>query len=525
MKLRTKIILWNIAIILVVIGSISALSYKQMKVMLKNQIGDDLLNMANTVAMMKEVQNNIGEPDGSDKIQNTIERIRLKTGVQFIVVIDMNGIRYSHPVIDNIGKEFEGGDEDRVLKYAESYVSESTGTLGESIRAFAPVYKDGTQVGAVCVGVLAGKANSDVASKIYNFIPFLFVGLLLGIIGGLILSYSIKKTIFGLEPEEIAWLLKEKETIFQSIKEGILALNKDGTIKMFNRAAGNILKLTQQDIGRPITDFNYGKKIVEFSKSAEILNNMEIKVNNDMTVMCKYNSLKDEKNNIIGSVISLENLTEIKKMAEELTGIKKMTWSLRAQNHEFMNKLHVISGLIQLGEYDEALKYISNTAKKRKNISNIINEKIKNVSLAALLLSLYNKAEEARINFIIDKDTSLTKIPNSLPPDALGSIIGNIVENSMDAVESNGTGEIKLKIWEENKYLKIKISDNGCGIPENLRDNIYNVGVTSKSGQRGCGMYIVKQIIDEADGSIDFHVNNGTSWDINIPMERNDIND
>ncbi len=141
------------------------------------------------------------------------------------------------------------------------------------------------------------------------------------------------------------------------------------------------------------------------------------------------------------------------------------------------------------------------------------------------MLSLYNKAEEARINFIIDKDTRLTKIPSSLPPDALGSIIGNIVENSMDAVESNGTGEIKLKIWEENKYLKIKISDNGCGIPENLRNNIYNVGVTSKSGQRGCGMYIVKQIIDEADGSIDFHVNNGTSWDINIPMERNDIND
>ena len=121
----------------------------------------------------------------------------------------------------------------------------------------------------------------------------------------------------------------------------------------------------------------------------------------------KYNPLKNDKDEVIGVVMNFRDLTEVKKMAEELTGIKKMTWSLRAQNHEFMNKLHTISGMIQLEEYKEAVKFISNVAKNRNEINSILTDQIKNVSIAALLFSKYNKAEEARIIFKIDAELSI----------------------------------------------------------------------------------------------------------------------
>lgn len=239
-----------------------------------------------------------------------------------------------------------------------------------------------------------------------------------------------------------------------------------------------------------------------------------------LTIFCKYNPLKNDKGEVIGLVMNFRDLTEVKKMAEELTGIKKMTCSLRAQNHEFMNKLHAISGMIQLEEYTEAVKFISNVSKTRKDISSILTGQIKNVPIAALLLSKFNKAEESRIIFEIDSSCHLDQLPEYMREDELGSVIGNLIENSLDEVSTDGNGFVHFKIFELENNLKIQVNDNGPGIPLDMRNIIYNIGTTTKTGQRGIGMYIVKKIIDETFGTIEFSVDNGTNWDITIPMER-----
>ena len=204
-------------------------------------------------------------------------------------------------------------------------------------------------------------------------------------------------------------------------------------------------------------------------------------------------------------------------MAEELTGIKKMTWSLRAQNHEFMNKLHTISGLIQLGELDEAVRYISKTVSSRGETTKIITE-IKNKTIEALLLSMYSKAEELRIELEIDKDSNLS-IPKLLSEEELGSLIANLLENSIEAVNVDGTGKVYFKIYVKEGNLIIDIKDNGPGIPLKLINKIYEPRFSTKSDKRGYGMYIVKKIIDQSLGTIDLSIENGTSWHIKIPME------
>ena len=409
----------------------------------------------------------------------------------------------------------------RVLNTGEEYISTASGTLGVSVRAFAPIYDDNNkQIGAVAVGMLYNKFDNEVYTKMYKFIPIIIIGLILGASGAIALSYNIKKAIFGLEPEEIALILKQKETVIENIKEGIIALDKNGCITLFNEEASRILGIQESDIGSPITDFTYESMVEVVLNSGESMKNIEIKARPGLNIMCKYSPIKGFKNQILGLVVTFEDLTEVRKMAEELTGIKKMAWSLRAQNHEFMNKLHTISGLVQLEEYDEAVKFINVIATSKKNITTIISDKIKDVSIAALILSKYSKCEEARINLVIDENSKITKLPEYMNSQELVSVVGNLIENSIDAVENDGTGEIYVKIYEEENQLKIITKDNGLGIPENIRDSIYQMGITSKDGGRGFGMYIVKKIIDEAKGTIDFKVNGGTEWNISIPMER-----
>jgi len=369
MKLKEKITSFVITILIISIGSITILSFIEMQRLLRSQIDRNMINIANSFASTYEVKEYLkgNENISRELLNDEIEKARLKTSVEFIVVMDMEGIRYSHPVKDKIGEKFIGGDEERVLNTGEEYVSTASGTLGVSVRAFAPIFDDNNkQIGAVAVGMLYNKFDNEVYTKIYKFIPIIIIGLILGALGAIALSYNIKKAIFGLEPEEIAIILKQKEIVIENIKEGIISLDRNGHITLFNGEASRILGLQQRDIGKPITDFTYESIVDEVLKSGETKKNIEIKVRPGVSIMCKYNPIKGYKDQVLGLVVTFEDLTEVRKMAEELTGIKKMAWSLRAQNHEFMNKLHTISGLVQLEEYDETVKYINIVATSKK---------------------------------------------------------------------------------------------------------------------------------------------------------------
>ena len=173
----------------------------------------------------------------------------------------------------------------------------------------------------------------------------------------------------------------------QNLKNGIIAIDSDGKVILFNKIAKEILKLEDEDIGKNVANlnFNYTDEMMEVLRTQEAVYNQEIKMRHDKTLMCSHTLLKNHKEEIIGVVSSFQDLTEVKNMAEELTGIKKMTCALRAQNHEFMNKLHTISGLIQLEEYNEAVEYISHISKLRGEVSDILSKRIKNTHIAGLL--------------------------------------------------------------------------------------------------------------------------------------------
>lgn len=526
MKLQTKL---TILIIIVVFISISIIIFFVASWMNKNIEGKartNIMNVAEMVAHSKEVIDELKIKDPNKKIGPYID-MQLKTldQIQYIIVADTEGIRYSHPNPQMIGKKFVGGDEFRVVKEGETYISEATGTLGKSLRAFIPIYdtENEKEIGFVSVGTLIQIIGEAKHMAILYIILISFCGLTVGIVGAFILANNIKNTLLGLEPEEITRLYNEKMGILDAIYEGLIAIDNKGKITLINDSALNILHyenhIDKNDIvGKDIEEVLPTTRLTTVLETGKSEFEKEQRINNTV-IMTNRIPIKD-RGKIVGAIATFRDKTEVTRLAEELTGAKKMSWSLRAQNHEFMNKLHTIAGLIQLEEYDEALQFISDVAKTRSKISSILTEKIKDPSLSAILLSKYNKAEESRVKFKIDEVSTLSLLPQYMTSEEIVSIVGNLIENSLDEVSNDGDGEIYIKIVQNKDYLEIKVKDNGPGIKEDYGNKIYEQGFTTKEGQRGHGMYIVKKIIEEANGSIEFKVDKGVLWDIIIPMVR-----
>jgi len=521
-KLQYRLTIFISVIIFIVIGGIGIVTYYQVQTSVETQMGNNAMDLAVTIASIDTIEKNLASSKNYKTVQKTIDSFSGKTRFKYIIVMDMKGRKYSYPYGKSLGKKYADGGEKRVLTKGESYVAKDKNVLITAIRAFVPIYYQGKQVGAVLVGLLTDTVYAELSTRLLYLKIALAGGLLIGILGAAILANTIKKSIFGLEPKEIALLLGQRDLVLQSLKNGILAIDKDGKIILFNKIAKKMLKLEDQDIDKNVSELNsnFTHEMIKVLGTQKAVYNQEIKLCQSKTLMCSHTLLKNYKDETIGVVSSFQDLTEVKNMAEELTGSKKMTCALRSQNHEFLNKLHTISGLMQLEEYDEAIEYISHISKVRGKISDILSERIKNTHIAGLLLAKYNKATEAKIYVEIDTNSYLDKIPENITVDEICSVLGNLLENSIEELVKFENGKIFIRVNSDNELLRIKIQDNGTGIKDSIKDKIFTHGFTTKVGNRGFGLSIVKKIIDYAGGNINILQDNGTIWDICIPMKR-----
>src|SRR5579875_3314422 len=194
--------------------------------------------VANTPLVIEALE---GKRNRAD-VELFADTIRRATGVRFIVVMDMNHIRLSHPDKDRIGQRFVGGDENRAM-HGQEYVSIAKGTLGTSLRAFVPIRTAaGKEVGVVAVGIMLNHVHEAVAQSEYIIYTGIGVGILIGILGALVLARRIKSILFDLEPHEIANLLQERNAMLESVREGILAVNRDCNIVVANAEAVRIYR-------------------------------------------------------------------------------------------------------------------------------------------------------------------------------------------------------------------------------------------------------------------------------------------
>ncbi|MBE5107895.1 two-component system sensor histidine kinase DcuS [Bacillus thuringiensis] len=480
--------------------------------------------IARIVANDSAVINGLIGKEDTSTIQTYTNRILKNTGVQFIVVMDMDGIRKSHPDPQKIGYHFIGGDEGPALK-GQEHVSLAKGTLGLSMRVFVPVFADtGKQLGAVAVGISADNVKESVKKIRHIIYVGVGVGILVGIIGAILLARHIKKSLFGLEPHRIAKILEERNAMLLSVKEGIIAVDKEANVTLINNEAKRLLKkigITEDFIGKDVALYTPNSRIKEVLKTGEAQLNVEQNIFGITIVTNRVPVYV--KGEIVGVIATFRDKTEIRKLAEELTGIRLYAEALRAQSHEFMNKMHVVLGLTHMKQYEELQKYVSSMVSEHQYEIGGVMKRIKSPVFAGFLLGKLSYAREKNIKLIISEDSDLPDIYDESITHELITIVGNLINNALDAVMSCEKKQVEMRI-HYGDALTITVQDTGSGIPEDKLDKLFAKGYSTKGDNRGYGLYLVKESTERINGEIHIHssIGKGTTITIEIPNSRDE---
>ncbi len=519
MKLQTKIILVVSMVIVGVAGAISLVFYNFISNSTEEHMAHGAMDMSSVIANEHEISERLYQKMRDGSIQEIVEEIRSKSRYQYIIVMDMDGIQYSYPYESGLYKHYKNGGEEKVLQGSDAYFLADTNRLISAIRVFQPIYYNNEQAGAVLIGLLSDEIQKEVDSEIQHLAGLVIGALVFGIAAAILLSLNIKKATFGLEPKEIAVLAGERDLILHSIERGIIAIDRNGKLLFRNRKASLLLDMpTDEDVTVKVSESAKAVYLImkEGIDSEQGIENEKVILGNDRPLLISVCLMHDHSGKVTGAVANLENMTQVQALAEELTGYRALVDSLRAQNHEFMNRLMTISGLIQLGEKDEVLSYITDLSSRNSRLQHLLSEQIRDNKIAGLLLTKYAAFSEKKVNVYINDESSLTGLPAKLTTDEACSIIGNLLDNSMDAVQNSDDKRIDIFISADRDHFELEVYNSGPEIDEETAKGIFEKGFSTKGENRGYGLYMVKNLVEKAGGQIEQENDKGVRWHVDI---------
>ncbi|WP_046174371.1 DcuS/MalK family sensor histidine kinase [Domibacillus indicus] len=464
------------------------------------------------------IQNGLAGGDRA-AVQQFAEKTRKQIGVDYITVFDQNGIRLSHPNPDLIGQRFQGGDEGPALDGKE-HLSTAEGSLGVSVRYFTPVFSaEGKQVGAVAAGITLEKIHEAVVDSRRMIYAGLAAGLTVGLAGALFLGQRVRKVMFGLEPVEIARLLEERSVMLASTHEGILAVDRNETITLLNEAAASLLQKT--GLAGPFEGKKAGTimpkiPFYDVLEQGSHLVDEELEING--TLFFINSSPLIVKGKVIGAVTTIRDRTEIKKLAERLSGTEMYAEALRAQTHEFMNRLHVILGMVHIKQYDALPSYIQEINIRYQDSIGYLSKRIADPVIAGFLLAKMSFAAEQGKEVVLAEESFLPDQKNSRMAHELITILGNLIDNALEATEQKGR-PVTVLIDSDEENMIIEVKDHGKGMEST--DGIFEKGRSEKGSGRGYGLFLVQESVKQLNGSIQImsKKNKGTIVEVVIPLD------
>lgn len=484
-------------------------------------LGQRAMLVARTISDLPDIHKQLEQDNlqlAQTNIQKTINDIKTINKADYIVVMNMDRIKLSHPSPNQLGKKSYSTDIEAAFS-ENYYISKAIGEQGKMVRAFVPILNDARkQIGVVVVGFALPTFLDILKQNMNEIIVTVTLSILFSIWGAHTLGRHIKRQMFGLEPQEIAKVYVERNETFNAMHEGIIAVDKDMVITIFNKKASRILGVggnPKKYIGSYIYDVLPDTRLPEIVESGRAVYNQEIYVNNHSILSNRIPILVNGKT--VGAVAVFKDLTEFKQLAEELTGVKAFVQALRIQTHEYKNKLHTIAGLLQLGHHQQALDYLSQVKIQHDEVTKFLNERIYNENISGLLLSKISRGNELGIHVKIDEESRLTHFPALLDHHDFVLLFGNLIENAFDALVGveRDYKEILISMDDNDGMLAIMVSDNGGGIPKEYLENIFENGFSTKqNANRGIGLFLINEIVKKGNGTIDItsEVNKGTTF-------------
>lgn len=487
----------------------------------------NLQNIAEAVANSPLVDDKIENPDDEKTTELLNEYLdSLKTTLDNIDVISFvsrDNVRLYHSNHDLIGTEYDGTIPEFEKVSKEYYTANETGPSGSQRRAYAAVYdKNGNYTGFVMTIMLLENIKAETLQILFIFALITIAAILIELIISAELSSSIKKSLHGYEPNVFSAMFQVRDNILESLNEGVLAVDKNGVVQFANRSAAKMLgkKKAKELINAPFTDCCNDSFIKNVIATGEKEFNIQEQSIDNSNVLIDCIPIR-EKDDIIGAVAILHNREEYTKLMEDLAGTRYLVDSMRANNHDFTNKLHVIMGLIQMEMYNEAVSYIENISiVQRETISKIMSV-VDEPSIAALLIGKSARASELNIKFILSEESHYSKTDLYLPPELMVTVIGNLIDNAFDAMnikDIDRQKELHFVIYSREDALLITVDDTGVGIGKDNVEHIFDNGFSTKGEGRGTGLCQVKEMVEAIGGKItvESQENVGTSFTVSF---------
>ena len=525
-RLSSQIFVGQVAILVATILVGFALFAREESAQLDLQYERQALAIAQSASAVSEIRECLtpGAKPCGDLVQQIASGIQHNTGASYVVVIDMNRVRHSHPNPALIGQKVS---EPIVTADGRSHVGIDPGSLGRSANGKAPLYalnSSTRMVGEISVGILESSVTTALWSVLPAYAIWFAVALVIGAAASWLLAHRLKKRTFGLELDEIAKLLHEREAVLHGIREGMIAFDRASRITMVNDEARRLLGIGASGIGSWIED------VVPPGRLRDVLSGAI--VGKDEVVLTDEYCLTVNRMPVVlagrphGSVVTLRDRTELAGLLRELDSVKGLTDALRAQQHEFANRMHTVAGLLELGESEEALHYLTDLRGAEAGFAESLRTRIASPLIVGLIVAKAAVADERGIELELAEESWLGDVP--VKSQALTTILGNLIDNALDAVggarsAEQGPGKVTFSLVEDEDFITVEVRDNGPGIPDEVRESIFLDGFSTKpaSGtlRRGLGLALVHRLVQRLGGQIEVGGGVGAVFTVRIPTE------
>lgn len=513
MSLRTQLLVLQLAIVLATITIVAAVAMRMQEAQIRDSYEQQMIGVAQSVATLPTIVNAFDDPEPAAVIQPIAELIRTASGVTYVVVTDDTGIRYSHPDPERIG-HMVSTDPSEPLS-GRTYVGTQTGTMGESWRVKVPIYRGGEIIGTASVGTLETTLREDLDDDLPELFGWLLGAGVVGTLGAVWVTRLVWRRIYRMEPEEIASLREVRDAMLHALGEGMVAIDEHDRVALVNSEAARLLGLDDDAIGRPAAEVltTALTRVLESGDDGE-----QLVLVGERIIYAQVNRAEVDGRRV-GSVLIVRDRTDVHALVRDLDGARDLTQALRAQAHEFANRLHIISGLIELGRSQDAVAFISRSSVSAGADRHAVAPQVQDPDVVALMLAKTITADERGVR--VDLDPASIIGPDGTT-DAV-TVLGNLVDNAVDAVGTGGT--VRVSIRREDGVTVLQVSDNGAGIAPSERERIFLPGYSTKGAgrsSRGIGLTLVAEVAARRGGSVtvDDEPGGGVRFTVTLPPPR-----
>ncbi|MFI7139337.1 ATP-binding protein [Streptomyces massasporeus] len=469
---------------------------------LGNQLDDQAMRralaIAQTTAQQPELAREVRQtpPSPNGPVQREAERIRKATKAEYVVVMDWRGVRWSHTDPKQIGG-IVSTDPGQALAGKEVMEIDS-GTLGRSARGKVPLRdSDGTVVGAVSVGIAYDSVQARLIHAIPGLLAYAGGALAVGALAAWLISRRVQRQTRDLAFSDIAALLSEREAMLHGIREGVVALDRTGRIRLVNDEAQRLLGIGETVVGRS-PDEALGAGRTTDVLAGRVTGTDLLTVRGQRVLVANRMPTDDG-----GAVATLRDRTELEQLGRELDSTHGLIDALRAQDHEHANRMHTLLGLLELEMYDDAVEFVGEVVGDHRATAEQVTERIEDPLLAALLVGKATVAAERGVALWV---SDRTRLPDRLvDPQGLVTVVGNLVDNALDAVAGTPHARVEVELRAEGRTAILRVRDTGPGIPPEHRELIFTTGWSTKKPpahrERGIGLSLVRRLAERQGGS------------------------